>query len=365
MPFREVTRMDERRLLAHRVLVEGWSIAASARAGGVSRETAYRWLARAREEGIASLAEKSRRPRNSPGATPPELTQELLALKAEHPFYGARKLSELMQQRVRPRTASRILSRHGLTCPSSPKESMRRFERETSNELWQMDFKGMRMRRPLYEVLSVLDDATRFCIALPALPDQRADTAWDALWTAFEAFGLPDAVLCDNGPAFRNNGIWRPSSLDMRLMKLGIRSMHGRPYHPQTQGKVERFHGTMARELGVTLWQPDFPKGQSVLSAFRDRYNWQRPHEAIQMKVPGELYRRSKRERPERLPKPDYAAGAIVHIVRDPGQIRFKGTYYYLGRALIGESVELLDLDDGWRVNYYGNELGHLEEFRQ
>jgi transposase InsO family protein len=345
------------------VLEEGWSVAAAARAAKVSRTTAHFWLGQAREVGIAKLAEGSRRPLSSPSRTSENLVAEVLALKEKYPSFGARKLSALIEGRVPPRTAARILCRNGLTCPPAPAKESIRFERSGCNELWQMDYKGMRRRRPVYDPLSVLDDASRFAIELRALANQQFETLWDCLWGAFEVYGLPDATLSDNGPAFRCNATWRPSKLDLRLALLDVKSIHGTPYHPQTQGKVERFHGTIARTLGQNLWQPTIDEGQRVLSEFRQLYNWERPHESLGQKVPGSIYQRSKRDRPNKLPEPEFAAGCIIYKVNDTAEIKHRGATYRLGKALIGSPVGLLQKEDGILVTYHSQTLGYLDEF--
>jgi transposase InsO family protein len=355
--------MDGRRLVAQRVLMEGWSVSAAAREAGVCRTTAHLWIARAKEVGIGGLAEVSRRPHQSPSRTAQSLEGELLELKAKYPSFGARKLSAILEGRIPARTAARILFRHGLTCAPSPAKENLRFERGGCNELWQMDFKGMRQRRPLYDPLSIVDDSSRFAIALKALPNQQLGPLWDCLWAAFEVYGLPDATLSDNGPVFRNNGTWRPSKLDLRLALLGIQSLHGRPYHPQTQGKVERFHGTIARTLGKSLWQPTLEDGQRVLSEFRDLYNWERPHEAIDLKVPGAVYKRSLRERPATLPEPEFPPDCVILRVTDQATLRYQGNTYRMGKALIREPVGLLQQPEGILVYYHSQPLGYLYEY--
>lgn len=355
--------MDERRLLAHRVLVEGWSVSSAALASGVCRTTAHLWVSRARETGVALLSEVSRRPHVSPSRTSDELEAELLELKRKYPSLGSRKLSVKLDGRVPPRTAARILARHGLSCPPAPAKEELRFERSGCNELWQMDFKGMRQRRPVYDPLSVIDDSSRFAIELRALPNQQLAAVWDCLWAAFEVYGLPDATLSDNGPVFRSNGTWRPSKLDLRLALLGIQSIHGRPYHPQTQGKVERFHGTIARTLGTSLWQPTLEEGQQVLSEFRQFYNWERPHEAIGQKVPGAVYKPSSRQRPQTLPEPQFPDGCLILRVNDQALLKHLGTTYRMGKALIGQPVGLLGQEEGVQVFYHSLTLGYLHEY--
>jgi transposase InsO family protein len=281
--------MDARRRLVSWVR-DGRSVSAVARELGVSRQTAYVWLRRADEDGLEGLAERSRRPACSPQACSSEIEQSILLACSQYPFWGARKLHALLwpagSAPICARTVGRVLARHGhRASPSSASApETQRFERAVPNELWQADFKKLGPRRNRVETFNVLDDASRFCVLSQVVPNQTLDSLWSVLWQAFEQYGLPLAILTDNGPAFRSNATWRWSSFDLRLLLLGIRPCHGRPYHPQTQGKVERFHGTLQRELGVAFEHED------DLSQFRLRYNWVRPHEALQMKTPGTLY---------------------------------------------------------------------------
>ena len=233
------------------------------------------------------MSERSRRPLRSPGRTPEEVQRLVLGAAAEYPAWGPKTLHALLwppgEAPVCERTVARILARAGRRClPERLVDpAPHRFEREAPNELWQADFKRIGPRKERREALSVLDDATRFCIALAGVEDQTLGTVWETLWEAFGQFGLPEQILTDNGPAFRSNATWRWSSFDLRLMLLGIRPLHGRPYHPQTQGKVERFHGTLEREVRFE------GSSEEELSRFRDRYNWVRPHHALAMRTPG------------------------------------------------------------------------------
>jgi transposase InsO family protein len=369
MAFVEVTKMDQRRALAYRVLVENSSLSRAAREFGVSRPTARLWVERAREVGLAALAERSRRPQRSPHALGHTAVEELLAEKARFPEWGAKKLlARLWPSGTAPlslRTANRVLSRQGLSCArAEPSPGLSRFEREDPNELWQMDFKGLKYPKLPYEALSVIDDASRFCLALAAVPDQTTESVWSALWEAFGQYGLPDCILCNNGPAFRAGAGRLPGTLAVRLLKLGVAMAHGRPFHPQTQGKVERFHGTLARELGAALRQPARELAAPVYQAFRDRYNWERPHEAIGLRVPGCIYRPSARLRPERLPKHELPPGAISRSVDSWGNCGFRSRRYKVGRGFAGERVELREQHDGaFQVFFFGHLIGPLADF--
>lgn len=361
--------MDSRRLLSYRVKVEGWSVSSAARAAGVSRPTAYLWIERSGTEGLSTMSEHSRRPLVSPRSSAPDLVSELLALKARYPLMGPKKLSALMQGRLSERTSARILARHGLTgcLAARPADDVVRFEREFPNELWQMDFKGLRRRPPRYEILSVLDDSTRRLLCLKAMPNQQLSTFWPCLWEAFGEYGLPEAIITDNGASFRIFGTWRLSRFDVNLIKLGVRSSHGRPYHPQTQGKVERFHGSLARDVGEDLYQESIPAVQGVLDRYRAYYDWIRPHEAIGQRPPATLYSHSPRPRPDRMPQVEYEPGKTLRHVCPSGFITFKGTRYCVGKGLHGEyvAIDRREQDGEFAILFGTYYLGLLRELAE
>ena len=344
MPFLEQSKMDGRRRLASLVLDSGWSVSGAAREMGVSRQTAHEWVERAKQMGLAGMDVRSRRPKHIARLTPDDITAAVLAIAEQYPAWGPKTLYALLWPKgeapVCERTVARILARTGRRVAlhkSSPAAEIR-FERENSNDLWQTDFKRVGHHRLRSDSLSILDDAHRYCIALRQLPDQTLASAWSVMWEAFGEYGLPLKVLSDNGSAFRNNATWRWSLFDLRLMLLGIRSGHGRPYHPQTQGKVERFHGTMQREI---CFQKDSDV-QKELHAFRDRYNWIRPHHALDMRTPGSIYTPSPRPRPATMPEPFFPEGAVIRKCHDNGTISYKGQIYRVGKALGGLPIGIL-----------------------
>lgn len=361
--------MDSRRWLAGQVLECGVSVSAAAREAGVSRTTAYLWVGRARASGMVEMGELSRRPHRQPNASPEEVRSAVMAAASSHPAWGADILHSLLwppetgPAPVCVRTVARILSRAGrrVTPVREPARAPCRFERSQPNELWQTDFKRVGPRRRRKDALSILDDATRFCIDLRQTQAQTLACAWEVLWEAFGCCGLPDAVLSDNGSAFRNNATWRWSSFDLRLLLLDVIPVHGRPYHPQTQGKVERFHGTVERELV-------FESGsdlQTLLCEFRDRYNWVRPHRSLDMRPPGYAYKRSTRVRPNKLPEPFFPQGAIVRKCADPGVISYNGERYKLGRAFTGLPIGILNDEHGIPYFVWGNHfLGPIQDLK-
>jgi len=358
MPWHEVSTVESRGLFVHGCRSGRWSISEGCRRFGISRRTGHKWLSRFQSDGESGLEDRSRRPRTVRYATPPSVEAALVALRQQYPDWGVRKLCRLLKtQGVDPppeRTANRILKRHGLVTPrEGSAEALQRFQRSRPNALWQMDHKqavhGRWARRSV--PLVVMDDASRYLLGLRSLPDKGVVATWAALWGVFGEFGLPEAMLSDNDSLF--HGRCGPSQIEARLMRLGIDPLHGRPYHPQTQGKVERLNGTLQREV---LRHGQFSSAaelQSRYDAFRRRYNFDRPHEALDLEVPASCYEPSVRPRPRQLPPMEYLSGAVLRRVQKNGWMSWRGYIVPVGEGLYGERVEVREDDQGIEI-YYG-----------
>ena len=267
-----------------------------------------------------------------------------------------------------PSTITAMLHRHGLIDQrtSEANAAPQRFEREAPNELWQMDFKGdfaLHAGGRCYP-LTVTDDHSRYNVLLEACGDQRTATVQSHLTAAFERYGLPRAMLMDGGPPWGSGcseWVWTP--LTVWLLRLHVKVTHGRPYHPQTQGKEERFHRTLDAE--VLRWHEfwDLAQVQRQLDPWQTVYNFQRPHEALGMAVPGEHYRPSPRAMPSALPPIEYA-DREVRQVQSNGTFNFKGQSYRLSKAFAGQPVALRpQADEGqWAVYFCHQCLGQLDE---
>ena len=326
MSCSEVVSVCKRLMLVQSVLVDGESIASASSRIGLSRVAAYKWLVRYAEEGEKGLVSRSRRPLNSPHCLSLEWQEQILALKVQYPYWGAKKLCALLGDGAPcSRTIDRYLHRQGLVGPHHPKLAVGRWEKEFCNELWQLDHKGVPQDE--YPIFGCIDDASRFCIALSSVENQSLDAFWEVLWDAFGSYGLPDAILCDNGPAFKNLGMKRLSSFELRLLLLGIKPLHGRPYHPQTQGKIERFFGTMDREH------------VQELESFRHTYNTIRPHESISQRTPASVYQVSSRTRPDEMPPIILPTGCQTRRTDQRGTFSYKGQDYRVGRSLAQKTI--------------------------
>ena len=318
---------------------------------GISRKTGYKWLKRYREQGHAGLRDQSRRPHTSPRRSPPEVEQLVLSLRRKHPAWGGRKLHGHLKLNSTPHvpspsTITAILRRQGQIdlSQSHKHRPMQRFERAHPNELWQMDFKGpFSLAGQNCFPLTVLDDHSRFLITLQACADQRRETVQGHLEASFKRYGLPEAMLVDNGPP------WSPSDteayhtrLAVWLMRLGIRVIRCRPYHPQTLGKDERLHRTLKAELISRHEWAQFDECQNQFQTWRHLYNAERPHEALGDLPPISRYRSSSRPFPAELPTPCYPQEAAIRLVHDGGRISFRAQRFRVGRAFEGLKVGLL-----------------------
>lgn len=263
--------------------------------------------------------------------------------------WGGRKIRQRLQtlghQHVpAASTISGILRQEGLIDQqgSFQRRPIQRFERAHPNELWQMDFKGhFAIATGRCHALTVLDDHSRYSMALRACSNERGTTVQQELTYTFRRYGLPDQMLMDNGAPWGSSAQHTLTPLTVWLMRLGIRIAHARAFHPQTQGKEERFHRSLDVEVIQRRWFRDLAQCQRHFDHWRDIYNLERPHEALNMQVPAQRYRPSPRSFPEYLPPIEYGPGDHVRKVFEHGEISFKGRFYRVGRALEGYPVAL------------------------
>lgn len=358
MPWLEVSVMELRREFVMLARQENANLAALCRGFGISRKTGYKWLARA-IGGAAELADQSRRPRHSPRRTPAAIEAKVLALRADHPCWGgrkiARRLADLGATEVpAPSTVTAILRRHGVAVGSAASGgAFRRFERARPNQLWQMDYKGhFALAKGRCHPLTVLDDCSRFNLCLAACANQQGETVQGHLTAAFRRYGLPDWIIADNGSPWGGGPETPYTPLGVWLMRLGIGITHSRPYHPQTLGKDERFHRTLKAELLGGPRFDDLGRCQQAFDRWRRVYNCERPHQALDMAVPASRYQTSAHVFLETLPAIEYAADHQVRRVQQNGWISFKGQRFRLPKAFVGYPVGLVptNTDGHWNV---------------
>lgn len=353
MPWREVLAMDQRREFVRLAMLEGVNRRELCRRFGISPDVGYKWLRR-QQSGEADLADRSRRPHVSPLRSSDELEALVLAVRDAHPVWGARKIRACLEREGHASpaisTIHQVLRRHGRIDPASSGagQAWTRFERGEPNELWQMDFKGwfrLAGGQPCHP-LTVVDDHSRFSPCLRACADQRGATVKAHLETAFRTHGLPQAFFVDNGQPWGEPGGQGWTRLCVWLLKLGIDVLHSRPYHPQSRGKIERFHRTMETEILDLRAFRDFERAQHAFDRWRDAYNFERPHEALGQQCPSSRYRPSPRPMPEHLPQPRYDSGEIVRTVSTTkAYVSFKGRTWRVPKAFCGERLAIRPLN--------------------
>jgi len=331
---------------------------------GISRPTGYLWIERYRSGGVAAIAERSRRPHGSPRQTAVEVESQVVQLRMRYPDWGARKLAVLLDRQgiaLPPTTVHRILLRHDLVhAADRHSQARQRFERERPNELWQMDFKGPKGWWHPVGPLSVIDDHTRYLIALHATGSTRAEPVREQLEQAFEDCGVPEGMLMDHGvPWWSTQAPSGNTSLALWLMRQGIGLHWSRIRHPQTQGKVERFHGSLQRALDKRGTPRE--NTQAWLDAYRWEHNHIRPHEALGMQTPASVWQPSPRRYDPQPPRWEYPEGAWVLKVDCQGKIETGGQKWKISRALAGDWVRLLPVEERILVFYCATLVRELD----
>jgi transposase InsO family protein len=262
-----------------------------------------------------------------------------------------------------------ILKRAGLTVPrkqrrkATPSQSPLGHATE-ANRVWSTDFKGWFRcgDGSRCDPFTMSDGCSRFVLRCQGMESTEGTPVRGVMEAAFREYGLPDAIRSDNGPPFATAGLGGLSELSVWWIKLGIRPERIRPGKPQQNGRHERMHRTLKQ---ATACPPaaNLRLQQAKFDAFRQEFNWERPHEALGMKTPGEVYVASARSYPSRLREPEYRDDWEVRGVGACGTLRWWKAKIFVGRALSGEAVGLEPIDDGeWRVWFYEYPIGILDE---
>lgn len=311
---------------------------------GITRATGYKWVERGKN--CERLSDKSHARKNISNKTDRETEQLILSVRKENPAWGGKTIrTVLLNQGYNDlpcvKTFNNILKRNGCI---SPEESLKhkpfiRYEKENCNDMWQTDFKG---DFPLLDgtrcfPLDILDDNSRFAIKIAVKPDTLGVT--ESFKEAFLEYGMPNSVLSDNGWTFRGlHGGY--TSFEKWLMDHDVLPIHGRIKHPQTQGKIERFHRTMKSELLKYNQFKDLTEADEKLQEWRLKYNNIRPHEALGMRCPADVYTPSNRIYTDEVK--DFEYGGQYHVIKvnSWGYVRFDKWQVYLSETMIGEYIE-------------------------
>lgn len=376
MPWMETCPVEER----HRFMIaldSGlYAMSELCERFGISRKTGYKWVARYRCSGLEGLRDRSRRPLSSPTRTSQDIVRLVVEARNRFPHWGPRKLLGLIARRQpdltlpAESTVASILKREGLI------EGRRRRRRRTHsgppprqpstepNEIWTADYKGQFRTgdgRYCYP-LTILDDYSRYLVAVDALLATDLAGARAVFDRAFRTCGLPRAIRTDNGTPFVGNGIYGISQLNVWWIQLGIVHQRIEPGKPQQNGRHERMHRTLAE---ATTRPPGRHAAdqQRRFDAFRTEYNEIRPHEACNDAPPASVWSPPTRAYPRRIRQPDYPGHFLPRLVSSSGTFKFKNHALFLSEPLQGQYIGLEEVDEGiWSVYYYSVLLGRLDE---
>lgn len=350
MPWKEETIMSLKEDFVLRAMSKNEPITKLCREFNITRKTGYRLIERYQKEGIAGLTPRSKRPLSSPNKTTDQIEDAVVNLRHQQPTWGPRKLIKYLSNKGYTElpslsTVNSILKRNNLIEieESLKRKKLIRFEREHPNELWQMDFKGkfqLLTKQSCYP-LTIIDDYSRFSLSIKACPNERYLTVKKQLIHVFGTYGLPNQINVDNGNPWGNSKLLQHTALTVWMMRLGIKISHSRPRHPQTNGKCERFHRTLKNDLILRRPMKSFSHAQKLFNEWRHLYNYERPHEAIDMDVPVNRYVCSRKSLPDKLPQLEYNNNAILRMARGNGYISFDGTEYLVGEAFKGSHIEV------------------------
>lgn len=368
LPWKEMSHMELRGQFVEDWLTQEWNFAELCRQYGISRKTGYKVIGRFRERGKEGLCDLSRRPHSHPETTSSEIVEYILQARRDRPHEGAVTLLERLRRRYpdlpwpAPSTAHEILRRSGLiherknkrrATPSAPGSLT---DPQMPNHVLSIDFKGQfKLGNGTYcHPLTVTDNYSRYLLRCTALgPDQtRYEHVRAVLEACFDEYGLPDMIRSDNGPPFATTGLGGMSKLSVWWIRLGIRPERIKPGKPQQNGRHERMHRTLKKQVCRPA-EYDMRGQQQAFDHFRSDYNEKRPHQAIQLRTPSELYTVSERRMPLWLPPADYPAHMLVRKVKTSGQIKLDGREIQISDSLTGEHVGLRFEDDDYHVTVF------------
>jgi transposase InsO family protein len=374
MPWEESTVLDERtRFIA--ALLEGRSMTEVCRQFGVSRKTGYKWLDRYEAKGPQGLEDRSRAPISRPHAVSEEVVRLILDLRRKHPSWGPKKLEKHLSGK-RPdlafpslSTFGEIVKRHGLTTPRKRRRHVPPYQQpfigvEHPNSVWTADFKGdfLTGDRTRCYPLTIADCHSRYLLRCQALTSTSTEQAQPIFKTAFEEYGLPAAIRTDNGSPFASTGVTALTKLSVWFIKLGIVPERIEPGHPEQNGRHERMHRTLKEET-ATPPKATLTEQQKTFNAFKQEYNYVRPHEALGMETPASLYEPSPRILPRVIEPPEYDTSVYeVRKVTGIGISWFNRRHFLVSRALAGEHIGLRYLGKSvWVVRFCFLDLGILD----
>lgn len=377
MPWKE-TRVEEQRMKFIAAFLEkdaGWTVTQLCECFGVSRKTGYKWIHRYDQGGVRALEDRSRAAHRHPNETAAEVIDKLIAFRKKNGVWGPRKIVDRLRRKdpqrrwPAPSTAGEILKRYGLVrgrrrrraAIAVPAPQLRVAQRP--NEIWAVDYKGWFRTRDgqRCDPLTISDLFSRYLLQCQRVT--RPTTAYtQAVFTqVFREYGLPETIRSDNGSPFASTGLGGLSRLSVQWVKLGIRLERIVPGRPDQNGCHERMHLTLKRETTCPPQRTGSAQ-QRCFTAFRHRFNTERPHEALNDDVPATWYQASPRPYPRRIPPMEYPGHFEVRRVRTSGEIKWANDFLYVSQALVGEPVGLEQISERhWKLFFGPIELAVLD----
>jgi transposase InsO family protein len=369
MAWREVLPMDERARFVLEVAKAEMSVAELCRRYGVSRKTGYKWIRRYKAEGLEGIRERSSRPPSCPHKISSEWEERVLLERTKHPRWGPKKIRELLRRKGYGRripaasTIGDVLRKAGLVSKRRRRRRVTYYngpltEAKYGNQVWAVDYKGWFRTGDggRCEPLTISDLYSRYVLGVKALADQSYEGARRVFERVFGEYGIPEVIRSDNGGPFASRGAGGLSRLSVWWVLLGIRPEFIAKGHPEQNGVHERMHLTLKREATIPA-SKDLRGQQRRFDRWREEFNEKRPHEALGMKTPSEVYCSGGRgyERVEREIK--YPEGYEVRRVRRNGEIKWRGRRRFIGEALKGVLVGIKKLEDGHNQVYFDSIL--------
>lgn len=355
MPWKECAVLDQRTEFALKSMSRGVVFRDLCREFGISPKTGYKWKERFLQQGIAGLHDHSRKPCSSPESLPEESVCEMVRFKTAHPHWGPHKIRQLYLrchgQAPSLSSFKRVLDRAGLVVHRRRRKLSLPQERVVSelavskpNDVWSVDFKGWWRSADgqRCEPLTVRDVHSKFILTITAMSSTRTQSVKPIFEQLFRRYGLPRVILSDNGPPFAvAHALLGLSSLSVWWIATGIRLHRIAPGHPEQNGSHERMHRDIRTELQGYMEAQDIRLAQARFDAWAKEYNWVRPHEALSMKVPGEVYTKSQRRWSGSPQVLQYDPSFICRKVSPAGVIKVAGTSFEISKALRGWDVGL------------------------
>ena len=378
MPWKESSALEQRRMFIAACQSGEMTMAEACRQFEISRQSGYKWLKRFEEGGEAGLQERSRAPQHQFQAMLEEVAAEILGLRRAHPRWGPRKLKAYLE-RTAPEiqwpaasTIGTLLKQEGLVAERrkrvrTPGYTSPLQHADGPNRVWCVDFKGWFVcgDGKRCDPLTCTDAFSRFLLRSRAVPKTDGPHVKSVFEAIFREYGLPEAIRSDNGPPFASKAPGGLSRLSMWWLRLGIRHERIEPGCPEQNGRHERMHQTLKQETANPP-RANLRQQQRAFADFEQEYNYERPHEALGNRTPAELYARSDRAYPSKLPELEYPLGALLRRISQQGSLKWKCERTFVSEVLAREVVGLMPHEDDRFDVYYGPLLiGWLDGRRQ